>query len=246
MKQPHILCEPGELSELAIVVGDPARVERVGALLENPRPVASNREFTSLVGEYQGKKVSVMSTGIGGPSAAIAVEEMIKVGVKVVVRVGSCGSMQPQIKAGDLAIPDSVVSAEGTTQGYVPPEFPAAGSPDVFMALKESAQANEATFHTGTSLTIDSLYARTTPERKEEWSRYGVIAQEMEAAAVLTVARLRNIKAGCVFLVVNRAEGVDIEEGIGKYTEQSVSGQGEFLDKEKTAIKTALDALVRL
>lgn len=243
MKQPHILCQPGDLAERAIVVGDPARVERVGALLTDSKKVISNREFTSLVGRYEGVSIAVMSTGIGGPSSAIALEEMAKVGVKKVVRVGSCGSMQTDVKVGDLVIPQGIISAEGTTQGYVPPEYPAVADPDLFIALRTAAQNNKFPVHCGITLTIDSLYAKSTAERKQLWARYGALAQEMEGAALLTVGKLRSIQVGGVFLVVNKVSEIDIETGIGEYTKQSVTKTGDLLAKEKTAIITALTAL---
>lgn len=244
MVQPHILCDKGDLAKKAIVVGDPARVHRVGELLEDVKQVASNREFTSIVGKFQGEDIAVVSTGIGGPSAAIAVEEMVRCGVEMIVRVGSCGSMQTDIKVGDLIIPDSIIRGEGTTRGYVDSEFPAVADSDLFVSLREAAQNEKFSYHTGTSLTIDSLYSETTPERKKDWSQFNVIAQEMEGATVLVVSRLRKVKAGCVFLVVNKAEGGDLEEGIGEYTKQSVAKSGDFIDKEKKAILTALNGLV--
>lgn len=249
MKQPHILCAEGDLAERAIVVGDPARVARVGELLENTKDVASNREFTSLVGEYQGESIAVMSTGIGGPSTAIAIEEIIRIGVKKIIRVGSCGSMQKNIKVGDLIIPDNIVREEGTTHGYIADDSLAKPDPVIFASLKNAAAVIAAVigvdFHIGTSITIDALYAKSTLELKAAWAQKGALAQEMEGATVLVVSHLRGAQAGCVFLAVNKVEG-DLEEGIGKYTEQSVSESGEFIEKEKIAIKTALEALVNI
>ncbi|MFC1617884.1 nucleoside phosphorylase [Patescibacteria group bacterium] len=246
MKQPHILCSEGDLAERAIVVGDPARVERIAQQLENPQEVAYNREFKSMKGSFQGKEIAVMSTGIGGPSTAIAIEEMIKTGVKNIIRVGSCGSMQDSVEIGDVVIPDGIVRAEGTTTGYVPKPYPASATPDLFIALRDAAENSGAKFHTGTTLTIDSLYAESTEDRKSDWADDGVLVQEMEGATVLTVSKLRGAKAGAVFLVVNAVNETDIEQGIGKYTNQSVGKTGDLIEKEAQAIMIALEAITKI
>ncbi|MFC1721603.1 nucleoside phosphorylase [Patescibacteria group bacterium] len=245
MKQPHILCDTGDLATRAIVVGDSARVGRVGQQLKDTREVVSNREFTSLVGKYQGRDIAVMSTGIGGPSAAIAIEEMIRVGVKKIVRVGSCGSMQAEVKIGDLVIPDTIIREEGTTHGYEDNNEPATANEGIFAALEFAAAKTNINFHTGTSISIDALYAESTPKVKARWAKEGSLAQEMEGSTVLFVSRLRGIAAGCIFLVVNKVEG-NLEEGIGKYSEQSVARAGRLIEQEKVAIRTALEGLVNI
>ncbi len=245
MKQPHILCDSGDLAERAIVVGDPARVARIARLLDEPKKVAQNREFVSWRGKYQGKPIAIVSTGIGGPSAAIAVEEMIRAGVKIIVRVGSAGSLLASVKVGQLVIPDSIVRGEGTTLAYCPASIPAVADFDLFQQLRQAAIAAGTPFHTGTTVSVDGLYAPNLFERKEKYGQLGVLAQEMEGSTVLLVSRLRGIKAGCVFLVVNRAGVKDIQEGILKYAEQTAARKGSLVDQETKAAQIALDALTK-
>lgn len=245
MKQPHILCSPGDLTERAIVVGDPARVIRIARLLDQPQKVAQNREFVSWRGIYQGKLVAVVSTGIGGPSAAIAVEEMIRIGVKIVVRVGSCGSLRPEVKIGHLIIPDSAVRAEGTTFAYAPGSLPAVADFDLFHQLRRAAVVAGTPFHTGMTVSVDGLYAPSLYERKEKFGQLGVLGQEMEGSTVLLVSRLRQVRAGCVFVVVNRAGAQNVQEGILKYAEQATAKKGSLVDQETKAAKIALEALIK-
>lgn len=244
MKQPHILCDTGDLAERAIVVGDPARVARLAHLLEQPKKVSQNREFVSWRGTYQKKPVAIISTGIGGPSAAIAVEEMIRAGVKMIVRVGSCGSMRPEVKIGQLVIPDSIVRGDGTTFAYAPASLPAVADFDLFAALRRAAVVDGTPFHTGTTLSEDGLYAPNLAARKEKLGALGVLAQEMEGSTVLLVSRLRGIRAGCVFLVINRAGVKNVQEGILKYAEQAIAKKGGLVDLEAKAAEIALEALI--
>ncbi len=245
MKQPHLLCDTGDLAERAIVVGDPARVSRLARLLDSPVKVAQNREFVSWRGIYRGKPVAIVSTGIGGPSAAIAVEEMIRTGVKIIVRVGSCGSLLPAVKIGQLVIPDSIVRGDGTTFAYAPASLPAVADFDLFQELRRAAVEAGTPFHTGTTVSVDGLYAPNLFERKEKLGQMGVLAQEMEGSTVLLVSRLRGAKAGCVFLVVNRSGAKDIQDGILKYAEQALAKKGNLVDQETKAAEIALTALIK-
>ena len=245
MKQPHLLCDTGDLAERAIVVGDPARVARLARLLDNPKKVAQNREFISWRGEFGGKPIAIVSTGIGGPSAAIAVEEMIRCGVKVIVRVGSCGSLLPAVKIGQLVIPDSAVRGDGTTFAYAPASLPAVADFDLFHQLRLAAIAAGTPFHTGTIVSVDGLYAPNLYERKEKLGNLGVLAQEMEGLTVLLVSRLRHVRAGCVFVVVNRAGVKNVQEGILRYAEQATSKKGSLIDQETKAAQIALSALIK-
>jgi len=138
-KQYHIDIAPGQVGQYAILPGDPGRVDEIAEYLDNPYFIGQKREYRTFGGEIFGKKVCVVSTGIGGPSAAIAMEELIKCGVHTFIRVGTCGAMQPDILPGDIVIAAAAIRAEGTTMEYLPPGYPAAANIEVINALAESA-----------------------------------------------------------------------------------------------------------
>ena len=204
----HIDISPSQGAEYAILPGDPGRVPKIAAYLENAEPLGSNREFVSYAGTLEGKRVIVMSTGIGGPSAAIALEELYMAGVRTAIRVGTCGGMQESVLPGDLIIPTAAVRMEGTSHEYAPPEFPAAANHEAVCALTEAARKNGLRFHTGVVQSKDSFYGQHSPESMpvgkrlkenwEAWIRLGVLGSEMEAAALFTVAAARGVRMGCV------------------------------------------------
>lgn len=195
-------------AEYAILPGDPGRVDKIAAYLDSPVFAAQNREFRSIIGMIEGKKVIVTSTGIGGPSAAIALEELYITGVKTIVRIGTCGAMQQDIIPGDVIIPTAAVRMEGTSKEYAPIEFPAAADFDVLSALVGAAKKSGVRYHTGVVQSKDSFYGQHCPEtmpvadmlksKWDAWKRLGVLASEMETAALFTVAHARGIRAGCI------------------------------------------------
>lgn len=246
MKQPHILCDNGDLAKKAIVVGDPARVERIAmSHLVNPQKVAKNREFTSYKGLYKGEEIAIVSTGIGGPSSAIAVEEMANIGVKTIIRVGSCGSISPNIKIGDVVIPDKIIRGDGIPTEYISSKAPAVVDPEVFANLKLSAEESKSNFHTGTTVSVDWLYNPNLGNLKAKFGKMNAIAQEMEGSTIVLVSQLRNIKAGCIFLVVNNSGEKNVQEGILKYTNQATAKKGELVSKESEAAIIALESLIK-
>lgn len=148
-KEFHIDLQKGDVGRYVILPGDPGRCEMIAAYLENPRIIARKREFTTYVGELNGEKVCVTSTGIGGPSAVIAMEELVHCGADTFIRVGTSGGMQPQILGGDLVIATGAIRAEGTTREYAPIEYPAVPDYEVVQALKKAAEELKAPFHMG-------------------------------------------------------------------------------------------------
>ncbi len=192
----------------AILPGDPGRVDAIAAYLDSPRLVGSNREFRSVAGTLSGTTVIVTSTGIGGPSAAIALEELAKIGVKKIIRVGTCGGMQMKVTAGDVIIPTAAVRMEGTSKEYAPLEFPAAADYDMVSALVQAARRLGVVYHTGIVQSKDSFYGQHQPQsmpvaeqlmqKWDAWKKLGVLASEMETAALFTVAHTRGIQAGCI------------------------------------------------
>lgn len=208
----HIQCKKGDVGRFVILPGDPGRVEKIAAYLDNPVKIAENREFVTYTGTLNGEKVSVCSTGIGGPSAAIAMEELVKCGADTFIRVGTCGGISEKPEAGDLIIATSAVRQEGTTLHYMPIEFPATSNTEVLMALVEAAKDSGHTFHTGIVQSKDSFYGQHEPERMpvsgellakwDAWKRGGVLASEMETAALFVAASVLNVRCGAIFLMI--------------------------------------------
>ncbi|MFA9380423.1 MAG: uridine phosphorylase [Acetanaerobacterium sp.] len=204
----HISLAPADGARYAILPGDPGRVATIAAFLDEPVSVAQNREFTTYAGTLSGERVLVTSTGIGGPSAAIAVEELFMAGVRTFIRVGTCGGMQQSVLAGDVIAVTAAVRMEGTSREYLPPEYPAAADFDVTTALVTAAKRLGARVHTGVTQSKDSFYGQHSPGRMPvgyellnkwgAWKAAGCLASEMECAAVFSVAESLGARAGAV------------------------------------------------
>lgn len=220
-KQFHLQVSAEEIGRYVILPGDPGRVPLIARRLENPQPIAANREYTTYTGMLAGEKVSVVSTGIGGPSAAIAVEELVRCGAHTFIRVGTCGGMDTRVTGGDLVIAQAAVRAEGTSREYLPDGYPAAASFDVVTALAQAAQPLSSPqpglgFHVGVVQSKDSFYGETSPETmpvasrlEQAWAAYlacGCLASEMEAAAIFSVALCRGVRAGAVLTALWNVE----------------------------------------
>ncbi len=211
-KEYHILCAPGEIGRYCILPGDPGRCEKIAAYLENPQFIAHNREFVTYTGYLAGEKVSVVSTGIGGPSAAIAMEELIHLGATHFIRVGTCGGIQLEVSAGDLIIAQSSVRQEGLSYEYAPIGYPATADFGLLMKLVEAAEEMKAPYHVGVVQAKDSFYGQHSPESMPvapdliaKWQAYkqlGVLASEMESAALFVVAATRGVHCAAVFTAV--------------------------------------------
>lgn len=209
----HLQVARGDLGGYVLLPGDPGRVERIAGLLEQPRRVAANREYTTWTGALEGVQVSVTSTGIGGPSTAIAVEELCDLGAHTLLRVGTCGAMQPSVGVGDLVVAQAAVRDEGTSRQYVPRGWPATAHVDVLDAVRAAAAARGAVHHVGTVQSKDSFYGEMDPGRMpvaaelearwRAWIATGVLASEMECAALFSVAAVRGMRAGAVLACVN-------------------------------------------
>ncbi|VBB07089.1 uridine phosphorylase [Lucifera butyrica] len=208
----HIGLTPDQGAKYAILPGDPGRVEKIARFLENPVFVKSNREYTTYAGTLNGERVLVTSTGIGGPSAAIAVEELYMTGVRTFIRVGTCGGMQHQVMGGDVVVATAAIRMEGTSKEYAPIEYPAVADFDTACALVNAAKKLGKRFHAGVVQCKDSFYGQHNPNRMpvgpelnykwEAWIRSGCLASEMESAALYTVAGVLRARAGCVLSTV--------------------------------------------
>ena len=211
-KQYHIGLSRGDAGKYVILPGDPGRCELIARYFDDPKKIAQNREFVTYTGTLLGEKVSVCSTGIGGPSAAIAIEELTAVGADTFVRIGTCGGINLKVRSGDCVIATGAVRMEGTSREYAPIEYPACPDFDVLSALVDSAKALNVRWHTGVVQCKDSFYGQHSPERMpvsyelldkwEAWKRLGVLASEMESAALFTAAAALGVRCGSVFSVV--------------------------------------------
>ena len=211
-KMYHIGLDDSHGARYAILPGDPGRVEKIAGYLDNPRLLGQNREYTTWIGELSGEKVLVMSTGMGGPSTAIGVEELYQTGVDTMIRVGTCGGMAEAVMGGDLVIANGAIRMEGTSKEYVDLAFPAVADFDVTAALRQSAKELGARFHLGIVQCKDSFYGQHSPERMpcgkeleekwEMWIKAGCLASEMESAALYIVAQVLGVRAGCILNTV--------------------------------------------
>ncbi len=240
-RQYHIGLKEGDVGKYVILPGDPKRCQKIAQYFENAQLVGDNREFVTYTGYLNGEKVSVTSTGIGGASAAIAMEELVKIGAEVFIRVGTCGGMQLDVKGGDLVIATGAIRMEGTSKEYAPIEFPAVADLEIVNALVQAANNLNCTYHTGVVQCKDSFYGQHSPETKpvsyelenkwEAWKRLGCLASEMESAALFIVASYLKVKVGSVFLTVANQERdkLNLENPVVHDTEK--------------AIKTAIEAI---
>lgn len=240
-KQYHIDLAEGDVGEYVILPGDPKRCKKIAAYFDNPKLIADKREYTTYTGTLNGVKVSVTSTGIGGPSAAIAMEELVKVGARTFIRVGTCGGMDINVKGGDLVIPTGAIRMEGTSKEYAPIEFPAVANYGIVNKLVEAAKNLKQTYHVGVVQCKDSFYGQHSPEKMpvnyelinkwNAWLRLGCLASEMESAALFTVASYLRVKVASIFLTVANQERE--KEGL----------DNPVIHDTDSAIKTAVEAI---
>ncbi len=215
-KQYHIQVGEGDVGRYVILPGDPKRCEKIAKYFDNAVLVADSREYVTYTGYLDGVKVSVTSTGIGGPSASIAMEELVNAGADTFVRIGTCGGMQLNVKSGDVVIANGAIRMEGTSKEYAPIEFPAVADIQVINALMQSAEELKSPYHVGVVQCKDSFYGQHSPERMpvsyelmnkwEAWKRLGCLASEMESAALFVVASHLHVRAGSCFLVLANQE----------------------------------------
>ena len=222
-RQFHINCVPGDVGRYCILAGDPGRVPAIAALFDGAKQVACNREYNVWTGTLLGEKVTACSTGIGGPSTAIAVEELHKCGADTFLRTGTCGGIDLDVQAGDIVVATGAIRYEHTSLEYAPIEFPAVADYEVLTALVDAAKASGRRWHAGVVQCKDSFYGQHSPGRMpvsyelesrwEAWKRLGVLASEMESAALFTVAAARGVRCGSAFHVIwnqeRNAAGLD-------------------------------------
>ena len=237
--QPHIRLSPAMVqARYALLPGDPQRVEHVAKFLDNPQALACHREYRSVRGWYRGVEVLVMSTGMGGPSTAIAVEELRQLGVATLIRIGSCGALQSNIRNGDLIIASAAVRDEGTSQAYIDRGYPACADLSMVHHLRQQAKQLSYVSHCGYVRSHDCFYTDREEEVSQFWSAKGILAADMETSTMMVVGALRGMRIASVLNVVVEHSG-NLEEGINNYQQQESSSQnGEYRQ-----ILLALEAL---
>ena len=207
-KMHHLQIEPGQIGEYVIMPGDPGRCYLIAEHFEDPQLIAQSREYITYTGKYKGLRVSVTSTGMGCPSAAIALEELIMSGAKYLVRLGSTGALQKNINLEDIIIPTSAVRLEGTSVEYIPIELPAIADIDIVDALIKAAQEKNQKSHIGIIMSHDAFYKGSVfadPDflkRAQIWIDSNVLSVENESSALFTIGYLRKVKVGTILTVV--------------------------------------------
>jgi len=240
-KQYHTGVGPGDVGEYVIMPGDPKRCAKIAEHFENAKLVADVREYVTYTGTLDGVKVSVTSTGIGGPSASIAIDELSKIGAKTFIRVGTCGGMQEEVLGGDIVIATGAIRMEGTSREFAPIEFPAVPDLSVTNALVQAASGLGIRHHTGVVQCKDSFFGQHEPEimpvsyelenKWQAWLRLGCLASEMESAALFVAGSFLKVKVGSCFLVVANQERA--KKGL----------PNQQAHDTELAIKTAVEAL---
>ena len=215
-RQYHIQVAQGEVGRYVIMPGDPKRCVKIAQYFDDPVLIADNREYITYTGTLDGVKVSVTSTGIGGPSASIAMEELCRCGADTFVRIGTCGGMQTEVKSGDVVIATGAIRMEGTSKEYAPIEYPAVADLEVTNALVSAAKTKGFPYHAGGVECKDAFYGQHEPEKMpvgyellskwEAWKMMGCLASEMESAALFIAAGKLRVRAGSCFLVVANQE----------------------------------------
>jgi uridine phosphorylase len=240
-KQFHLHCVEGDVGRYCILPGDPGRCAQIASHFDDPKFVVSNREYTIYTGYLLGEKVSVCSTGIGGPSAAIAMEELHNVGADTFIRVGTCGGIALDVKSGDVVIATGAVRYEHTSREYAPIEFPAVADFEVLSALVQAARNLGMSYKTGVVQCKDSFYGQHSPirmpvsyellEKWEAWKRLGVKASEMESAALFVVAAALGCRCGSCFHVIwnQEREAAGLDQNMTENTSSAIATGVEAL-----------------
>lgn len=237
----HIALEAGDVGRYVFLPGSPERTEKIAAYFDNPKEIAYNREYRTFVGELDGVKVAVTSTGIGGPSAAIAAEELHQCGADTMMRVGTCTSVSPKVSLGDVVIPNGAVKMEGVSSHYLPVEFPSVPDFQMLKAIEQAAVKLEYPYNVGVTITKASFYTQTSPETKPvgpelmfKWSAYekgGATSTSMECAPLFAIGACLGIRTASVMASATNCRNY------------SDNGRATGIDIEDRAIRTAIEAM---
>ncbi len=243
-KQYHTGVGPADIGKYVIMPGDPKRCKKIAEHFDNARLVADVREFTTYTGTLEGVPVSVTSTGIGGPSASIAIDELSKCGAHTFIRIGTCGGMQENVLGGDVVIATGAVRMEGTSREFAPIEYPAVPDFNVVTALVNAADELKVRHHVGVVQCKDSFFGQHEPEimpvsyelenKWQAWLRMGCLASEMESAALFIAGSFLKVRVGSCFLVIANQERA--KKGL----------ENKQVHDTEIAVKVAVEALRKL
>ncbi|QQK07254.1 nucleoside phosphorylase [Miniphocaeibacter halophilus] len=221
-KMMHIGIKKGEVGKYVFLPGSPERTEKIAKYFDNAKEIAFNREYRTFIGTLDGELVAVTSTGIGGPSAAIAIEELSAIGVDTMIRIGTCASMSPKVKKGDIVVPSGAVKMEGTSSHYLPVEFPAVPNFEILKILTNSLDSQKIKYHTDVSITKDSFYSQTNPERSpvsntlirkwDEYIRGGATTTSMECSILFAVGAALGIRTASMLVSATNAKSFEGQE----------------------------------
>lgn len=240
MLQPHIQLPEDLNIKYAILPGDPGRLDRIAQQLEQVEELAYNREFRSLRGLYKGVPVLALSTGIGGSSAAIAIEELRRIGVTAMVRIGSCGALREDIAIGDLVFACGAIRDDGASKAYADVRYPAVPDTGLLMKCVQAAQEHDWPHHVGVVHSHESFYIDTNDAESAHWSALGALGADMETAALFTVGRIRGVRTASILNNVV-VYGQDTADAVGDYA----GGEDMSAVGERREIAVALEALYR-
>jgi uridine phosphorylase len=238
-KQAHIRLSRQESARYALLPGDPGRIDSIKEYLSDVKELAYNREMRSISGYYKGIKVLAVSTGMGGASTGITVEELHNIGVECMIRIGSCGALEPSIQLGDLILVNGAVRDEGASKAYIEAIYPAIPDTRLLMATIQAAEELKCRFHIGRARSHDSFYTDREEEIDAYWSKRGILGADMETAALFTIGALRGVKCASILNTV-----VEYEEDLKKNINDYVDGESVVKQGEVHEIITALEAFV--
>ena len=241
MKQAHIRLDETINANMAIMPGDPKRIDVIAKYLDDVKELEFNREYRTILGKYKGENIIAISTGMGGSSVSIAVEELKNIGVKIMMRVGSAGALQNNIDIGDLIICEGAVRDDGASNAYVDRNYPAVPDYRLLKHCVDVAKENNFEYHTGIVLSHESFYYDEDEQDSIKWSKKGIIGSDFETAALFTVGRLRNIYTASILNNVV-LWGENTSESVSSFQ----SGQDKTTIGEEREIIVALEAMYRL
>ena len=238
--QPHIRCGIEDAAPYAILPGDPGRIDIIREYLTDVTEIDFNREYKSISGCYKGVRLMAVSTGIGGASTGIAVEELNNIGVKTMIRIGSCGALQPGIKLGDLILISGAVRDDGASKTYIDAIFPAVPNTELLSYAIAAAKEQNFRCHVGIARSHDSFYTDEEEKIDRLWSSKGVLGADMETAALFVIGSLRGIKTASILNTV-----VEVNGGLNDAINSYVDGENLTKQGEKHEILTALEAIIK-
>lgn len=238
--QPHIRLSREDSAKYALLPGDPGRIDSIKEFLSDVSELAYNRELRSISGYYKGTKVLAVSTGMGGASTGIAVEELRNIGVEFMIRIGSCGALDSKMRLGDLLIVNGAVRDEGTSKAYIESIYPAIPDTDLLINVIQAAQEHKVPFHVGKARSHDSFYTDREEEIDRYWSDKGVMGADMETAALFVIGSLREVRTASILNTVVEYEG-DLTKEINHY----VDGETSVKQGERNEILIALEAFLK-